>query len=185
MTKKQEAIETARSLFCTYGYRKVSMVEIAKKSKVTKKTIYTYFKDKNDLIKYFAYEEIDKMKKIVDKIEKQNIKATDKVHNIIYSLIEFKKEEKILKAFTEEAKYIPSGIADECSKMFTDSIMEEIEKLLKKGIENGEVRNCDTHLAAFLIYKMYVALMFEWNKPLDKKEVTENIRDILKTGIFK
>ena len=69
--------------------------------------------------------------------------------------------------------------------MLTDSIMEEIEKLLNKSIENGDVRKCDTHLAAFLIYKMYVALMFEWNKPLDKKEVTENIMDILKTGIFK
>ena len=68
--------------------------------------------------------------------------------------------------------------------MLTDSIMEEIEKLLKKGIENGNVRKCDTKLAAFIIYKMYFALMFEWNKPLDKKEVTENIMDILKTGIF-
>ena len=185
MTKKEEVIEAARELFCTYGYRKVSMDEIANKSKVTKKTIYSYFKDKNDLIKYFAYEEIEKMKKIVDKIEKRNIKATEKVHNIIYSLIEFKKEEKLLKSFTDEAKYLPSGIADECSKMLTDSIMKEIEKLLKKGIENGNVRKCDTKLAAFIIYKMYFALMFEWNKPLDKKEVTENIMDILKTGIFK
>ena len=66
-----------------------------------------------------------------------------------------------------------------------DDLFVTNTKLLKKGIENGEVRNCDTHLAAFLIYKMYVALMFEWNKPLDKKEVTENIMDILKTGIFK
>lgn len=185
MTKKEEVIEAARELFCKYGYRKVSMDEIAKKSNVTKKTIYTYFKDKNDLIKYFAYEEIGKMKQIIDKIEKKNLKATEKVHNIIYSLIEFKKEEKLLNAFTEEAKYLPAGIADECSKMLTDSIMEEIEKLLNKSIENGDVRKCDTHLAAFLIYKMYVALMFEWNKPLDKKEVTENIMDILKTGIFK
>lgn len=185
MTKKQEVIEAARELFCTYGYKKVSMDEIAQKSKVTKKTIYTYFKDKNDLIKYFAYEEIEKMKQIVDKIERQNMKATDKVQNIIYSLIEFKKEEKLLNAFTEETKYISSGIADECSKMLTDSIMDEIEKLLHKGIKNGDVRKCDTRLASFLIYKMYVALMFEWNKPLDKKEVTENIMDILKTGIFK
>ena len=68
MTKKEEVIEAARELFCKYGYRKVSMDEIAKKSNVTKKTIYTYFKDKNDLIKYFAYEEIGKMKQIIDKI---------------------------------------------------------------------------------------------------------------------
>lgn len=185
MTKKEEVIKAARELFCTYGYKKVSMDEIAKKSKVTKKTIYTYFKDKNDLIKYFAYEEIEKMKQIVDKIEKKNIKTTEKVQSMIYSLLEFKKEEKILTAFAEEEKNIPSGIAQQCSKMFTDSIMKEIEKLLDKSIEKGDVRNCDTRLASFLIYKMYVALMFEWNEPLDKEEVTKNIMNILKIGIFK
>ena len=65
MTKKEEVINSARELFITYGYKKVSMDEIAKKSGVTKKTIYSYFKDKNELIKYFLYEEIEKMKKIV------------------------------------------------------------------------------------------------------------------------
>lgn len=184
MTKKEEIINGARQLFSTYGYKKVTMDEIAQKSKVTKKTIYSYFKDKNDLIKYFAYEEIEKMKQIVEKIEKQNISAVDKVHNIIYNLLEYKKEEVLLNKFTEEATYLKQGIAQECQKILTDSIMEEIEKLLKKGIERGEVKAKDTHLASFLIYKMYVALMFEWKKPLDKKEVTDNIMDILKRGIF-
>lgn len=185
MTKKEEVIITARKLFCTYGYKKVTMDEIAKKSKVTKKTIYSYFKDKNDLIKYFVYEEIEKMKKIVEDIEKQDLSSIDKVHNIIYSLLEFKKEEKILITFSEEAKNLPASIAEECSNIFNKSIIAEIEKLLEKGIKNGSVRECDTKLASFLIYKMYVSLIFEWNEPLDKKTVTKNIMSILKKGIFK
>mgnify|MGYP002626908048 CR=1 FL=1 len=43
--KKESVIKTARELFSLYGYRKVSMDELAKKSGVTKKTIYTYFKN--------------------------------------------------------------------------------------------------------------------------------------------
>ena len=57
MNKKEQIIEAARELFSSYGYKKVSMDEIAKKSNVTKKTIYTYFKDKGELIKYFLYED--------------------------------------------------------------------------------------------------------------------------------
>ena len=53
MSKKEQVITTARILFSERGYRKVSMDEIAKVSGVTKRTIYRYFKDKDDLIKYF------------------------------------------------------------------------------------------------------------------------------------
>ena len=86
MTKKQEVIAAARELFQTYGYKKVSMDEIAKKSGVTKKTIYTYFEDKDDLIRYFLLEEVKKMKEIVSKINKQNLPFDVKAHQIIYSL---------------------------------------------------------------------------------------------------
>ena len=41
MNKKEIVIQTARELFTKYGYKKVSMDEIAKESNVTKKTIYT------------------------------------------------------------------------------------------------------------------------------------------------
>ena len=184
MSKKEAVIKSARELFCTHGYKKVSMDEIAKKSGVTKKTIYSYFKDKNDLIKYFAYEEIEKMKAIVNKIEKKNLTAIETVHNIICDLLEFKKTEELLKKFTEESKNIPEGIAEECLEILNETIISETKRLLEKGIKTGEVKKCDTDLASFMIYKIYVALMFEWDRPINKKEVTENIMNILKTGMF-
>lgn len=49
------------------------MDEIAKKSKVTKKTIYSYFKDKDELVQYFVLEEIENMKQIIEKNENYNV----------------------------------------------------------------------------------------------------------------
>ena len=62
MTKKEVVIDTARELFSKYGYKKVSMDEIATNANVTKKTIYTYFKDKEDMFKFFIQEELDKQR---------------------------------------------------------------------------------------------------------------------------
>ena len=62
MNKKEIIIETARNLFTNYGYKKVSMDEIATSAKVTKKTIYHYLKDKNDLLQYFITEEHESIK---------------------------------------------------------------------------------------------------------------------------
>ena len=61
MDKKEAVINTARDLFQKYGYKKVSMDEIAKTSGVTKKTIYTYFKDKDSMFLYFIEEELQKI----------------------------------------------------------------------------------------------------------------------------
>lgn len=46
MEKKEVVINTARELFTKYGYKKVSMDEIARTSNVTKKTIYSTLKIK-------------------------------------------------------------------------------------------------------------------------------------------
>ena len=65
MTKKEDIIVSARELFTKYGYRKVSLLDIANKSGVTKKTIYSYFKDKDEFFCYFIKEELENMKKLL------------------------------------------------------------------------------------------------------------------------
>ena len=47
MNTKEKIITSARNLFETYGYKKVSMEEVAVNAGVTKKTLYAYFKNKD------------------------------------------------------------------------------------------------------------------------------------------
>ena len=74
MNKKETIINTARKLFTQYGYTRVSMEEIAKEANVTKKTIYSYFKDKSALFQYFIDEELLKIKKEIKKRNWKTIK---------------------------------------------------------------------------------------------------------------
>ena len=85
--KKDDIIQSAKELFTTYGYKKVSMDEIAQKAQVTKKTIYAYFKDKDELFKYFVLEEINNMKNIIEQNEKLDKPYFKKIHQTIYDLI--------------------------------------------------------------------------------------------------
>lgn len=181
MSKKDIVIHASRNLFSAHGFKKVTMDEIAKESRVTKKTIYSYFKDKNDLIKYFLYEEIDNMKNIVNEIDNKSISAIDKVNQMIYSLLEYRKDSELLNKFNEESL----DIDRECLKILNDSIISEIKNLLEKGISSGEINACDVDLVSFLIYKLYVAVMFEWDKPIEKDEVTQSVMKFLKEGLFK
>ena len=67
--KEEQIIEVARALFHKFGFKKVSMDEIAREAGVTKKTIYRYFDSKEALLKYFIQEEIQNMKSIVEKLK--------------------------------------------------------------------------------------------------------------------
>ena len=102
--KKEQIINSARKLFSKYGFKKVSMDEIAKEANVTKKTVYTYFESKEELLKYFIQEEILNMKKIVENIEKQKIDFFESVHQVIYNLLKyiFQPEEDVLLFLMED-----------------------------------------------------------------------------------
>ncbi|VBB45737.1 putative Regulatory protein TetR [uncultured Paludibacter sp.] len=51
MTKKEIIIQTASELFLKYGFKKISVNEICKNAQVSRKTYYTYFKNKEELVK--------------------------------------------------------------------------------------------------------------------------------------
>ena len=76
MMKEEQIIESARFFFNKYGYKRVSMDEIAKSAGVTKKTVYSYFSSKEELLKYFIKEEIQNMKKIVEDVEAEDEDST-------------------------------------------------------------------------------------------------------------
>ena len=88
--KREQIIEAARKLFNKYGFKKVSMDEIASSAGVTKKTVYTYFSSKEELFNYFVQEELNNMKKVVEEIEKQNLNFYESIHQIIYKLLQYK-----------------------------------------------------------------------------------------------
>ena len=95
MNKKEEVINAARDLFTKYGYKKVSMDEIAKEANVTKKTIYSYFSDKEAMFKYFASEELQSMKEKIENDVNSSTSFIDRVSKILYESLLRPKEEEL------------------------------------------------------------------------------------------
>ena len=88
--KEEQIIEVARELFHKFGFKKVSMDEIARESGVTKKTIYRYFDSKEALLEYFIQEEIQNMKAELDKLKdiyQSYISAFEDISNSISKAI--------------------------------------------------------------------------------------------------
>lgn len=186
--KKEQIIEAARNLFHKYGFKKVSMDEIAKEAGVTKKTIYMYFASKEELLKYFILEQIEKMKNIIEEIESQNYDFYETVNKAIYKLLKYKKEQNFLSIIAKEAEWLKKPVVVQNLKLIDEQIQNYIKDKLKKAKEKGYIYYEDLDITALLIYKMYIALMFEWNdrdKELDEQMIANNISEILKKGLRK
>ena len=137
--KDEQIIKSAKKLISKYGFKKVSMDEIANDAGVTKKTVYSYFSSKEELLNIIIKQELDKMKKELEKYEKE-----------------------------------------------TGDFMDYIKSKLVDANEKGYISVKNVDVMTFLIYKMYIALMFEWSdsyKKLDEQEITDTILQILKSGI--
>ena len=48
---KKEIVQKAAYLFLQFGYKSVTMDDLAEQMRISKKTIYTYFDDKTSLIR--------------------------------------------------------------------------------------------------------------------------------------
>ena len=182
--KEEQIINVARELFTTYGYKRVSMDEIAKCANVTKKTVYSYFKSKEELLKYFINEEIQNMKNIVEQTEDSSLPYFKNVHNVIYNLLEYRVESKFIKSIARENEIFNNSIIIENLKQIDSEIQEYIVKKLKYAVDKNYIKVDDIEITAFLIYKMYIALMFEWpDKKIDKQKISDNIIKMLKNGL--
>ena len=181
MTKKEVVIDTARELFSKYGYKKVSMDEIATNANVTKNTMYTYFKDKEDMFKFFIQEELDKMKVKVKKQEEKDLPFLEIVSSNIYSMLKFRKKSLLFSSIMRESKDFQNN---KFLKLYDDEMLNYIESKIKKEIELKHIKDCDAHLTAFIICKVYMAVVFEYDEELNEKKVTKEITSILKDGLF-
>ena len=185
--KKSQILEAAKILFTKYGYKRVSMDEIAREANVVKSTIYQYFKDKDDLLKYFIYDEILKMKNLVEDIEKKSNNSFEMIHKTIYELLMYRKNQQFIITITKEVEAFHNVSVCENLKLIDESILEYIENKLENGIEKNIIRKCNTKIMAFVLFKSYVALAIDWEKEhehLDEKEISESISLFLKTGLI-
>lgn len=186
--KKEQIIEAARNLFHQFGFKKVSMDEIAKEAGVTKKTIYLYFSSKEELLKYFIQEEITNMEEIVEEVEANNTDPFEAVNQAIYKILQYRKHQDFLNIIAKEAEWLRNPVIIESLNLIDNKIQNYIRTKLQSAKEKGFIEYKDLDVTTFLIYKMYIALIIEWNpkdKELNEQMIAETISDILKKGLRK
>src|ERR1700712_212654 len=131
-------IQGGEDLFLTAGIKSVTMDDIAKHLGMSKKTIYQFFKDKNELV-------IALVKKKLQEDEDQMCAIIDKAGNVIEEMINMMKcSEEIFSRINpivihDLQKYHPDAWT-QFQNFKADVIVHTLEELLTKGIQQGYIR---------------------------------------------
>jgi AcrR family transcriptional regulator len=185
--RRNRIMEVARELFSEFGYKSVSMDQIASKADIAKGTLYLYFKSKDELFDTLAQEFIFGIKEFTDKIEEKHLSLLEEIHEVIYTLLIYRKNQKFLYKIAQEAKEMRTPSALEAVKMIDHAILNYIDKRLKAAVDQKIIKPVNTSVTAFVLLKVYSALAFEWEEEhtaLNEKEIAESASSFLKGGLL-
>ena len=87
---------------------------------------------------------------------------------------------------TNEAEVLKSSIASKSLNLIDEQIQSYIYDIVKNAMDKGYIKKENPEVVTFLVYKMYIALMFDWSETrekLDEEEIAKTILDILKNGL--
>ncbi|MCG2417681.1 TetR/AcrR family transcriptional regulator [Aequorivita sp. F47161] len=147
---KNKIVEKATELFLKLGFKSVTMDDIANEMAISKKTIYTHFKNKTALVEECTCTVMHSITDEIDKIRSQN-------QNPIAELFEIKKfvmykiEDEHASPQFQLQKYYPE-ISESLKANHFEKMMEYTRNNLRRGIEQGLYRN---NLNIEFIARMY------------------------------
>ena len=154
---KEDIVQTAASLFLQYGYKSVTMDDIAVHMRISKKTIYTYFDDKTSLVRasvLYVFEEV----------KNKIINVQESMDNPIEALYEIKKiavqvlGKKDKSPQYQLQKYYPA-IYEEIRKKELSALGNCFEMSLRKGMKSGFFRPAlDTEFITLIYFNGFRGL---------------------------
>jgi AcrR family transcriptional regulator len=138
MTTEEKILVGAEDLFFKYGIRSVTMDDIAKHLGMSKKTIYQYYKEKDEIIHKLMQAHIKKDECTFSESYEKAANIVDEVFSMMKNIQDI--FSKINPQFIYELqKYYP-----QTWKLFKDFkedfIVKMVEKSIEKGKKEGHVR---------------------------------------------
>jgi AcrR family transcriptional regulator len=154
LDESYKILEEAKQLFMRIGIKSVSMDDIAQILRISKKTIYKCFKDKQDLVNRVIEEKINFEKTTLKKYANSDKNAIQRMIDFSRYISQSKKNLNPTMIYDMQ-KFYPDQWA-KMEEFRTDYFKETIKNNLKNGIKSGLFRS---DINADLIALMYITLV--------------------------
>ena len=141
--KAQYILEQVGRLYHRYGVKSVTMDDVARQLGISKKTIYDFFKDKEDLVEQLLLFEYEQKCRFLNAIEEKNFNAIEELF-VVYQMINAMLLEFNPSMEYDIRKYYPSlflKIREIRRKRMFESVHGNLNKGKKEGLYRKELNS--------------------------------------------
>ena len=148
---RETILNKATELFLDLGFKSVTMDDIATEMGISKKTIYTHFKNKSVLVKASTEILFLRICSGIDGVRKENQNPIVELYSIKQYVMKHMKNQNSSAQFQLQ-KYYPAVFAEMRSKQY-DYMQDCVVENLNKGLEMGLYReNLDVEFASRIYF---------------------------------
>ena len=149
---KAKLVDVARQLFAKMGVENTTMNDIALASKKGRRTLYTYFKSKEDIYMAVVESELDMLSDMMKRVAEKNISPDEKMIEMIYTRLDAVKE-VVFRNGTLRANFFRDiWRVEKVRKRFDAKEILLFKDVLREGVEKGVFRIDDIAMTAELVH---------------------------------
>ena len=145
-------VDVARQLFAKMGVENTTMNDIALASKKGRRTLYTYFKSKEDIYMAVVESELDILSDIMKRVVEKDISPDQKIIEMIYTRLDAVKEVVYRNGTLRAAFFRDIWRVEKVRKRFDAKEIQLFKDVLREGVEKGVFQVDDIDMTAELVH---------------------------------
>lgn len=189
MDRRHEILIAATKSFTLFGYKATTIEQVAKIANVGKGTIYTFFKNKEELFQEVVFHLIGEMKRETDQLIDVNASFMQNAHTALMKMLQFRERHLLFAKLIDEERALGTPEVQQMLLKIESEIISYVSMRIRNGIAKGEVIDCNPEHVAFLLFKSYLAFIVDWqlthNEPLNEQEILTLFSETIFRGLAK
>jgi AcrR family transcriptional regulator len=179
-------VEAATKSFSLFGYKATTMDQVAKIANVGKGTIYTFFKNKEELFNEIVSSLVKEMIAEAEAVIDPKLPFAENVHRALYRLLEFRSQHQLMIKLIQEEKEMGTHAVTEMLEHVEKEIVEYLKKKIDTAAAKGAIPPTNSELVSFLLLKLYISLVSDWERnhePLSSEQIANIMKIFLLKGV--
>ncbi|MDD6209431.1 MAG: TetR/AcrR family transcriptional regulator [Bacteroidales bacterium] len=179
-------VDVARQLFARMGVHNTTMNDIANASKRGRRTLYTYFKSKDEIYQAVVEEELKKLKNTMIQVTNEDLTPEDKLITFIYTRLEAIKEVVQRNGSLRADFFRDIWRVQRERRKFDELEIKMLCQILQDGIDKGVFAVPNVRVTAAILHHAFKGLEVPYIRDVigtDKDTRKENIKNILFNGL--
>lgn len=177
---RNRILDNVKERLDRFGFKKTTMDEISKDCKISKKTIYEHFNDKEDMVTCLFVRECHKAMDIIFSHMGEIEDPLEKLIQLIRTSVWYFREDifitRLLK--NDEALY-SAFLSRKYHALIDQEIISVIAAIISEGKEQGKFRDVDERVVAYAGFKLFQAFSYmrtgEFDEEKDSQDYYTNV----------